>query len=219
MYAIHRWRQQQRTALDAATPEPEPGRPPEASTPDAGAPAAQTPTAPGHRRRGARPAGGAHGSAHPRAHHRPPRVGSPPCSASTASTASTTRSAACRWSSSTRPAGGCGTLDAAMLALPQAGRRPAPAFRSRCTVGAARDGLGGGGGRCGERSWLSTDSDSPAQRMKKSAYTYVRTDLAPVAMNWGGLTDDTLMAPIDRDENIGMAPLAGTTEMHGLTTH
>ena len=40
VYAVHRWRQQQRVALDPATPETEPGRTP---TPDAGTPASEAP--------------------------------------------------------------------------------------------------------------------------------------------------------------------------------
>jgi len=40
VYAVHRWRQQQRTALDPATPEDEPG----ASTPASGAPSAEAPS-------------------------------------------------------------------------------------------------------------------------------------------------------------------------------
>ena len=40
-YAVHRWRQQQRVALDPGTPEP--GRTPGASTPTAEAPASETP--------------------------------------------------------------------------------------------------------------------------------------------------------------------------------
>jgi hypothetical protein len=41
VYAVHRWRQQQRVALDMATPEP--GRPSEASTPASEAPASEAP--------------------------------------------------------------------------------------------------------------------------------------------------------------------------------
>lgn len=43
VYALHRWRQQQRVALDTATPQAEPGRTPGASTPTTETPASEAP--------------------------------------------------------------------------------------------------------------------------------------------------------------------------------
>jgi cysteine-rich repeat protein len=101
---------------------------------------------------------------------------------------------------------------------------------SKVYVGAALQGLLEADGECnllagkaglpGEyMAWLSTDLDSPAQRMKKSAYMYVRTDMVPLAMNWGDLTDGALMAPIDRDEHQEMAPMSGSMECNMRAVH
>jgi hypothetical protein len=51
-------------------------------------------------------------------------------------------------------------------------------------------------------AWISADGNWPAGRFTtKSATPYVRTDKTVIANNWGDLTDGSLNAPINRDEN------------------
>ncbi len=52
------------------------------------------------------------------------------------------------------------------------------------------------------KAWLSDDDETPAQRFDTLAVgPYIRTDGGTVAGGWGDLTDGTLNAAINRDEN------------------
>lgn len=50
-------------------------------------------------------------------------------------------------------------------------------------------------------AWLADSTGSPATRLRQHPGPFLRTDGIMVAASWTDLTDGTLLAPIDRDEN------------------
>lgn len=68
---------------------------------------------------------------------------------------------------------------------------------AKCQAAAGNAGLTGT-----FRAWIATNStDAPATRFTKSGAPYERTDGVTVAQNWNDLTDGSLAAPINVDEN------------------
>jgi hypothetical protein len=70
-----------------------------------------------------------------------------------------------------------------------------PGADARCAAAAGAAGLPGT-----FLAWIANDSLDPDSRFTKTN-RYVRTDGTLVASTWADLTDGTLQAPIDRDEN------------------
>ena len=62
-------------------------------------------------------------------------------------------------------------------------------------------------------AWLSTDEQSPAQRMNHSTYPYVRSDRSHIADSWNALVTGMMFAPISLNEHgekhPGIKPLPG----------